>query len=177
MRPGIRLATVFGVAAHDGSDVEDVPRVRREPVQARLQGLLDKRWHRDIGAGGQLIAPVLTAKGTTLDEITQRFLEEEGVATRPVRNQPTDGVGEFGTRGVFGQASARIEIERLELELLVPMRVAPARLLGDVPGAVVALAASEQHDHDCLFVGERQELADQVEGRVVRPVQVLEHDA
>ena len=76
------------------------------------------------------------------------------------------------------RTSARVEsgASGAQLELAVAVRVALAGALADPPRAGVAVGPVEEGDPDRVALGQVEQLLDQVERRLVGPVQVLEHE-
>ena len=166
------------VAADHGRDVEDLPRIGFETVEAGLQGLLDELGDDDpVPAGGELVPAVLAAQRAPLHEVAQRLLEEERVAAGAVRELIRDRGGQLGAGRASGEHPACLRVEHRQLELVIAVRVPPARMVAQVPGAVLAFAPVEEDEADRLLLGDRQELLQQVERRFVGPVQVLHDEA
>ena len=130
-----------------------------------------------LPAGGELVPTVLTAQRASLHEVAQRLLEEERVAAGAVRELIRDRGGQLGAGRASGEHPARLRVERGELELVIAVRVSPARVVAQVPGAVLAFAPVEEDETDRLLLGDRQELLQQLERRFVGPVQVLHDEA
>lgn len=63
--------------AQDGADLQHLPRLRAEALQARLHCLPDSVGQREVFQVGQR-----PRKPTCLDKGTQRLQQEEGVAAR-----------------------------------------------------------------------------------------------
>jgi hypothetical protein len=68
-------------------------------------------------------------------------------------------------------------IERLERELPETVSVEPAGSLADVPGAQIGVRPVEEEQDDGFELRELEQLLAELERRLVREVQVLEHEA
>src|SRR6478672_9517965 len=139
---------------------------------------MDGRRHFDsVDPGGEVEAAVLATKRPTLEQIAQRLLEKERIAARALREHRRDLVRNRGSGRAVGKQPARVEIQRSELDLVEPVREALPRLLPEMPGRMLPLASVEEHERNRLFFHQVQKLDEQLERRLVRPMQVVEHDA
>src|SRR5207247_2122749 len=101
------------------------------------------------------------------------LLEEERVPAGAVDEDVRDLLGKVR----FGDRERGVPVQWTELELAVTVREALPRELPELPRPVFALAAVEQDKPDGFLVHEREQLLEQLERRLVRPVQVLQQDA
>ena len=120
---------------------------------------------------------VVPAQCPTLEQILQRLFEEVRVATRPHREQLRHRLGQLSAGDGRGKQPARVVGERPELDLPEAVRIALPGELAQAPGAVLALAAVEQHETDGRLLGHREQLTEERERGVVGGVQVLEDEA
>jgi hypothetical protein len=161
-------------AADHRGNADDLLRGRAQPVEPGLQRLLDEHRNPELGdADCQLVAPVLASKGTALDEVAQRLLEEERVAAGPVEKEVRDACGKLGVH----DRERLVPSQRTELELAVAVRITLPGELAELPGAVLALGSVEEDERDRLFLGEREQRLQELEGCLVRPVEILQHEA
>ncbi len=126
-----------------------------------------------VDADRQLVAPVLAPKRPALDEIPQRFLEEERIAARAGDEEVRDALGKLGLR----DGERFVPFQGAELELAVAVRVALSRELAELPGPVFPLAPVEEHECDRIVVRDRKQFLEELEGRLVCPVQVFQDEA
>src|SRR5262249_38232942 len=146
-------------------------RSRVEPVESRLQRLLNRSRH------GKLELAVPLREGAALDEVGKRLFQEERIAARALGDHRGERVRQLRAGRSGRELPARSVVERVELDLLEPMRHPSASLVHQVPGAVITLAAVQEQQYDRLLVHDLDEVGEQVERRLVRPVEILRDDA
>ena len=150
-------------AADDGRDRRDLAHVGREPVEPRLQRLLDRGGH-----GGSVAA---------LDRVPRRLLEEERVAARALGELRGDVFGKIASGRGGCELRAVGRVERLEQELAEPVPVAASRRLAELPRAQVGVVAIGEQERHRLLVRELEQLLEELERRLVGEVQVFEDEA
>src|SRR5439155_18725016 len=122
-------------------------------------------------------AAVLPLERSPLGQVTERLLEEEGVAAGAFRQEFGDRIRQLAVRAARGEGAARVERQRPELDLAVAVWVELARPLAEAPGAVLPLGPVQEEERDGGLLGHAQRLLEQLEGRLVRPVEILEDEA
>ena len=165
-------------ASDHGRERQQLARFRVEAVEPCLERALDER--RDgqlVERDAQLPAAVPPPERAALDEVLERLLEEERVTARPLCEDLGDVLGNLSLRSFADERSAGVRRERPKLDLAVAVRVELARPLAELPRLELALAPVEEEERDRGLLGDRQERLEQLEGRLVRPVEILEYDA
>ena len=89
----------------------------------------------------------------------------------------TMDAGSSRLRQRAGQRAARVGVERAQLELVVAVRVELAGALAEPPGRGVAVGAVQQDDAELRLLRQHQQLLEQLQRRVVRPLQVVDREA
>ena len=150
-------------ATDDGRDRRHLAHVGCEPVEPRLERLLDCGGH-----GGSVAA---------LDRVPRRLLEEERVAAGALGEARGDVLGKLAAGRGGCELLRRRRVERLEQELAEPVAVASSRRLAELPRAEVGVVAICQQERHRLLVGELEQLFEELERRLVGEVQVFEDEA
>ncbi len=162
----------------DCCEREHLPRRRLEPVETGLQRALNERRDRELVLGhGHLPLAVLLHEGAALDEVAERLFQEERVAARPLGEVVGDRLRQLALRGERRERPGRVGRQRPHLDLAGAVRVALPGALAKAPHAVLALGAVEEEERHRRLLRHAQERLDQLEGRLVGPVQVLEDEA
>jgi hypothetical protein len=115
-------------------------------------------------------------EGAALDEVAEGLLEEEGVASGALGEELGHGLGQLALRSVADEDPGRVGGERPHLYLAVAVRVTLARSLAESPRAVVALGPVEEEEGDGGLVRDAEERLEQLQRRLVGPVEVLEDE-
>jgi hypothetical protein len=90
-----------------------------------------------VGLHGERVAAVLSSERSTLHEVAQRLLQEEGVAAGVVEQERRGRLGKLGV----GERQRIVRLQRPELELDVAVPVPPA---GQLPEAPAGTSGSER---------------------------------
>ena len=165
-------------------------RRRRPPTTSRAAGssrssracrtlLHERRDLQRVGVGELPAGRSSRAQRAALDQVAQRLARgRTGCRRRARRGAPRPSSD--SARAGHGRRAARRppRVERAQLDLAVAVRVALAGALAEPPGAVprgrCGRAAPGRTASSSVSAEQR---LDQVERRLVRPVQVLEHEA
>ena len=150
-------------AADDRRDRGDVADVGSEPVEPRLQRLLDRRRH------GRAVA--------AFDRVARRLLEEERIAAGALGELRRDLVGEIASGRRCRELRRVGCVERFEQELAEAMPVAASRRLAELPRTQVGIVPVREQERDRLLLRELEQLLEQLERRLVGEVQVFEDEA
>ena len=97
----------------------------------------------------------------------------------PVRSATSSRelLGQLASRvGFCERARVRVR-ERLQLELHEQGPEAPAGAVDELPGGVIGVAAMDEQEAERGLLGRGKQLVEQRERRLVRPVEILEHQA
>ena len=163
-------------AADRARDGDDLARARRQAVEPRLQCALHERRHGDLTVG-ELPHAVAAAQRAALDQILERFLEEERVPARALGQQIGERSRQRALGQRLGQLAARARRQRPQLDLVVAVREDRPRVLAQPPRRLVALGPVDQHDAQLHLVGQRQQVLDELDRQRVRPLQIVDDDA
>jgi hypothetical protein len=161
-----------------GREAEDLARVVVEAVEPRLQRCVEEGGDGElVEPDGELPAPVLAPQRAPLDEVPNGLLEEERVAAGALGQELRDRGRYLAARGVRGHRPARVRRQRAKLDLAVAVREAGSGALPEPPRAVLALGPVEEKQRDGRLLRDAEQILDELEGRLVGPVQVLEDEA
>ena len=133
---------------------------------------------RTVAVGVQRPGPaVAPPQRAALDQVLQGLLEEEGVAAGALRQQVDDRRRQLrlGQRG--RQRAAGVGVQRAQLDLVVAVRVQLAGALAEPPGRGVAVGAVEEDDAELRLLRQPEQLLQQLQRGVVRPLQVVDGEA
>jgi hypothetical protein len=165
-----------GAPDHRG-DGQHLARRRIEPVEPGLERALDESRDRQLVlVHRERPLAVVALQGPALDEVADRLLEEEGITPRALGEELCDRVRNLASGGADGEHAARVGRQRLHLDLLVAVGIALAGALPQPPGAELALAAIEEEEAHGGLLGHAQERLEELQRRLVGPVQVFEDD-
>ena len=165
-------------SAYDCRVAQHLPCQRVESVEPRLQGSLDDRRDDEVvWAHCENELATLVAECPALDQVAQRFLEEERIPAGANCEQLGDGLRQLRLGRVRGERPACIVWKRPQFDLPIAVRMPLACPLTEPPRPVVAFAAIEEQEADRCLLCRRQKLLDELEARVVSPLEVVEDEA
>ncbi len=151
------------------------PRLRVEPVEARLERLLQRRRNRDLAHEHQ--AAVLLDQGASLAQVPDCLADEVRIAPGALAERPGELVRQVAARVHLGELPRLRLRERLDFELGEGAAETPPRPVDELPGGMVGIAAMDEHERDRRLLDGGQQLVEQRQRRFIRPVQVVEHEA
>ena len=157
-------------------------RISRALASSRSSRGLQRSLHESgdrelVRAHAELPAAVLALERTALHEVLERLLEEERVAAGALGEDLGDLLGHLPLGRVADEGPARVRGERPELDLTVAMRVELAGALTEVPGAMLALGPVQEEEAHRRFLGDGKDGLEQLDRRLVGPVEILQDEA
>ena len=164
-------------ASDDGGSLGHPFGALGEPVDARAehagQGLGDRRLKNRLRG-----APVLTLPNhlAPVDQRAQHFLEIEGIALRALEDLRPDCLGQvLDVEEVAEQFLGGRGVERLEIDARERRAEAGLQTIDQLPAGRAPIRPQDADHQQRLEGGERCDLCDQLQRRIVRPVQII-HD-
>ena len=149
----------------------------REPVDAREDDALDGG--RDLDRDVVVEAPLAVLRGerTDVDERAHELLEVERVPLGRFEHALLEIVGKrFGSDDDARSARSASPSQWLERYLGVEVRHLARGQLADAPRRVIALVALDDDEQHGCALADREQALDELHGRHVGPVEVVEED-
>ena len=120
--------------------------------------------------------PFSSAERAALAQIADRLPDEVRVAACPLGEELRELLRQLSSGVRFCERVRVLVRKRLQPEVQEQTPEAPAGTVDELPGGVFGVAAMDEHEADRGLLGRGKQLVEQRERRLVRPVEILEHE-
>ncbi len=165
-------------AADDGGRLERLPRIRLEPIDTCCEDRLQRVGESDLGIRpGDAPARAGAGDRSVVEQRVDDLFQEErvpfGLVEDPVAQPRWDP---FSRQRVHEKLGALRHRERRQHKLVVAVREIRLELLLHLPRGSLTVGTERADEQDRRFVHDLEQLDEQVCGRRVTPLQVVEYE-